>query len=826
MSDNEEGTEALAAQIAAMQAKMDAIKAKKEKERRKREEEDAQVLVHDTPTKASSREEKDRRSYFPPADQPNFVPKKPVLVSENRSRAPNPAPPPEPARSSMASRLAAMKHSHSSGSSRSASAAPSRMKEPSTRPSPSRYPAPAPSSARSSSSSVASPSLSKGSTASKRRTDDLQATLAQDQYAKKKKPAQTLPSLPARKGFSYMRDAPTGNNMERSSAPSKTSARRPNPAPYPSAASRSQAKRERSPSLEVDDKTESFRRDDVDSTLIEKLEKGPKQFPRDPEGDNEWVSVEPNSGIRLKKRTTPHEEVQEFLTGRYYLPPSKLYSVARLTRDGTSYDIPVDDEWLTIAVVAQRGPIRVSGTKVKREKGSDDEKDEDDESGGEIEESEDDEDDGEQAGDFKPFIGTDGKAWKPKPKKRAKKSKEDGEDDWKKKREPRKYINLTLCAMPRRKYGSTTSTGDVLLQMLLFEADHVVTMENGEGGIYKSYRGGSGGAYEKWCNIAEGSVIAILNPRVWRNLRGGSNKPHPMESPLGLNPFTDDSIMHIGYSRDLGHCSAVQRDGNRCRTWVDTRLNSVCEYHLHAAVKRGKGGRGEFTASTSEFKLTSTKNKVGNAPRKGKTGLLPAHGRIATPRGREDGGGGATYVVGGGVIHTGGALGDENVTEKLGRGRAGRLRRKEEQKQAERDLEKLFEREKAIGGGGTTGGQYLNVIKRYDGKMKEKDDKDEKKEEEEEKKRVFSAEAIKRIGFDPSARVGQLTKEEDQQRIQSITTLEGLSARGTRDFCAKGKKVENAEPTRPLPQTAIPFPHAPAKPVVPDDEDEMIDLDD
>lgn len=42
-----------------------------------------------------------------------------------------------------------------------------------------------------------------------------------------------------------------------------------------------------------------------------------------------------------------------------------------------------------------------------------------------------------------------------------------------------------------------------------------------------------------------------------------------MEFPLGLNPVSDDSIAVIGQARDLGRCTAVQRDGSRCKSWVD-----------------------------------------------------------------------------------------------------------------------------------------------------------------------------------------------------------------------------------------------------------------
>jgi minichromosome maintenance protein 10 len=171
----------------------------------------------------------------------------------------------------------------------------------------------------------------------------------------------------------------------------------------------------------------------------------------------------------------------------------------------------VEGDWLTIAVVAERGEVKVSGTK---EEASDTE-------------SEVENDDGDvQQGSSGPKSGSklsssslsksnDPKSKsnpksKPKPKKRA----------------PRKYINLKLASLPPRRPGreSTSAQGDALLQLLLFEADAIVRSEpnedeSGKGQRTRSYRGGSGGAYEKWCNLGVGSVIAVLNPRVLRPLR-------------------------------------------------------------------------------------------------------------------------------------------------------------------------------------------------------------------------------------------------------------------------------------------------------------------
>ena len=191
--------------------------------------------------------------------------------------------------------------------------------------------------------------------------------------------------------------------------------------------------------------------------------------------------------FRPRKRVLPHASVQEHLAGRYYLPPSLLYSVIRLSRDNATYDIPVEGDWLTIAVVAERGEVRVSGTKGHVESDSEDE-----------------------AGPSKPKIGD--------------RAQGEGEGDvkekWRRRRGPRKYINLKLCALPPRSKTISGPSGDALLQLLLFEADAVVRTDPGEEGeVRRSYRGGSGGAYERWCNLSVGSVVAILNPRVLRPLK-------------------------------------------------------------------------------------------------------------------------------------------------------------------------------------------------------------------------------------------------------------------------------------------------------------------
>lgn len=208
-----------------------------------------------------------------------------------------------------------------------------------------------------------------------------------------------------------------------------------------------------------------------DLTVMNELKMGAREVGKDPEGGHVWRHLEPNSGIRLKwvghdladcrKRVMAHSDLEDLLYGRYYLRPSQLYSLGRLSKDKQTYDVPVEGDWVTIAAVAERSEVRISNAKTF----SDDE----------IEEEE-------------------GKV------KREKKS-----------RAPKKYISIKLVALPPRNKANRI-TGDAYLQLLLFESESIVF-----DGDDRSYRGGSGGAFEKWCNLLTvGSVVAILNPRIMR----------------------------------------------------------------------------------------------------------------------------------------------------------------------------------------------------------------------------------------------------------------------------------------------------------------------
>jgi minichromosome maintenance protein 10 len=85
-------------------------------------------------------------------------------------------------------------------------------------------------------------------------------------------------------------------------------------------------------------------------------------------------------------------------------------------------------------------------------------------------------------------------------------------------------VNLTLIDFGAGGGGSGSGNkatrGDAVLSLLLFESDSYDTVSRGDGLLpEKIYKGGSRGAFEAMAKLREGSVIALLNPRVLKPLQ-------------------------------------------------------------------------------------------------------------------------------------------------------------------------------------------------------------------------------------------------------------------------------------------------------------------
>ena len=202
--------------------------------------------------------------------------------------------------------------------------------------------------------------------------------------------------------------------------------------------------------------------------------------------------------------------------------------MVRPSDDKRSLEVPVDGDWVTIAVVAERGEIKFTkgpgNSKIVDEK-----------------------DDLERL-----RQGPKGDSKRPLYKeKNGSHKKEDDDDDEGPKQTRKKFANLRLVDLGHRSRSSIACSstaknslrGDAQLSLLLFEADtHDKIIEKDKGGkdiVRKIWKGGSGGAFEDcYSKLREGTVIALLNNKVL--------KPIEVCWFAKSRPFT-----HFNFSRAL-----------------------------------------------------------------------------------------------------------------------------------------------------------------------------------------------------------------------------------------------------------------------------------
>lgn len=133
-------------------------------------------------------------------------------------------------------------------------------------------------------------------------------------------------------------------------------------------------------------------------------------------------------------------------------------------------------------------------------------------------------------------------------------------------------------------------------------------------------------AYTRFWKLTPGTVIAILNPSIMPPPPG---KADTGRFSLVLNS-SDDTILEIGTSRDLGWCKSLKRDGKPCGAWVDKRHTSVCEFHVDRVVEKTRAGRMEVNGMSAPY---GPKGRGG-----GRTGFFGGGGRKgANAKGRDDG---------------------------------------------------------------------------------------------------------------------------------------------------------------------------------------------
>lgn len=150
----------------------------------------------------------------------------------------------------------------------------------------------------------------------------------------------------------------------------------------------------------------------------------------------------------------------------------------------------MEGDWVTIAVVAERGPVKHTRAPVDITPG----------------------DDGRASGDEtgKSKAGRNSSA-----RNKSDKNGPKGQG----KPHGKKYVSMKLIDFGARSRSSASGgkeaiRGDAFLTLLLFESDGFDKMTADDGTVKKIYQGGSKGAFEAMSKLKEGDVVALLNPKV------------------------------------------------------------------------------------------------------------------------------------------------------------------------------------------------------------------------------------------------------------------------------------------------------------------------
>ena len=103
--------------------------------------------------------------------------------------------------------------------------------------------------------------------------------------------------------------------------------------------------------------------------------------------------------------------------------------------------------------------------------------------------------------------------------------------------------------------------------------------------------------YTRYRKLTPGTVVALLNPDIM--------PPPPGRADTGRFSLkiasSDDTVLEIGISRDLGWCKSIRKDGKQCGSWIDKRHTDFCEFHTDAVVERTRRGRMEVQGMSAPF---------------------------------------------------------------------------------------------------------------------------------------------------------------------------------------------------------------------------------
>eukprot|EP00741_Cyanophora_paradoxa_P004986 tig00000842_g4833.t1 len=86
-----------------------------------------------------------------------------------------------------------------------------------------------------------------------------------------------------------------------------------------------------------------------------------------------------------------------------------------------------------------------------------------------------------------------------------------------------------------------------------------------------------GRAYTEHWKETEGSLVAILNPKIMESRE---------RSGVALSVYEGSQIARIGFSAQFGKCRGVRKDGHPCKAVVNRDQGDFCEYHVAGEFRR------------------------------------------------------------------------------------------------------------------------------------------------------------------------------------------------------------------------------------------------
>ena len=209
--------------------------------------------------------------------------------------------------------------------------------------------------------------------------------------------------------------------------------------------------------------------------------------------------------------------------------------------------------------------------------------------------------------------------------------------------------------------------------------------------------------YTRFRKLTPGTVVALLNPDIM--------PPPPGRADTGRFSLklssSDDTVLEIGTSRDLGWCKSVRKDGKQCESWIDKRHTEFCEFHVDAVVERTRRGRMEVQGMSAPFAPGGKKG--------GRTGYFGDKGRgqnhakgngLAREGAQYNRGSGSTYFICPSL--PGGRSAAQLLDAEGAMDRGGSKQERVRKRLAERERENEIARKLGEGGNGA-GSEYLRL---------------------------------------------------------------------------------------------------------------------